>query len=114
MAFFFVAVIFFQYFISSFNTALHLLTEDISRLEYYRVIEILPDGQIFTLILHEEEEDDHYHHHDHHDHRRHIEAFTSFDRLRLLEEGSESSCLRRLLEEEEVHDDLESLNLDLE
>ena len=74
MAFFFVAVVFFQYFISSFNTALHLLTEDINRLEYYRVIEILPDGQIFTLILEEEEVDDHHHHG--HDHRRHLDGFT--------------------------------------
>ena len=49
MIFFGILVLFFQYFISSFNTDMHALDEDILHLEYFHIIEILPDGHIVTL-----------------------------------------------------------------
>ena len=48
MVFFGIAVILFQYFISSFNTDMHLLDADIKHLEYFHIIEILPSGHIIT------------------------------------------------------------------
>ena len=49
MLFFAIAVFVFQFFISGFNTDMHLLDTDIHHLEYYHIIEILPDGHIVTL-----------------------------------------------------------------
>ena len=49
MIFFAIAVLVFQFFISSFNTDMHLLDNDIHHLEYYHIIEILDDGHIVTL-----------------------------------------------------------------
>ena len=49
MAFYSIAVLVFQYFISAFNTDMHLMDNDIHHLEYFHVIEILPDGHIITL-----------------------------------------------------------------
>ena len=49
MIFFGILVLFFQYFISSFNTDMHALDVDILHLEYFHIIEVLPDGHIITL-----------------------------------------------------------------
>ena len=49
MAFFWFAVMLFQYFISNFNTDMHLIDNDIRHLEYFHIIEILPDGHIITI-----------------------------------------------------------------
>ena len=49
MAFFVLCVLVFQFFISSFNTDMHLLDADILHLEYYHIIEVGPDVHITSL-----------------------------------------------------------------